>query len=138
MRVRANPRGMAIAMSSVTPYCGAFPGGYVRVLVLLTLMVSAADHWTTYVCLRAPVEGWRVSEANPLAEWLFQAIGLVPGLVLDSAITVLALAFLLATRLLPVTLKSAFLSLVLVWTGVAVLNNWQAIQTMGLSATGGS
>ena len=109
-----------------------------RVLVLLTLMVSAADHWTTYVCLRAPVEGWRVSEANPLAEWLFQAIGLVPGLVLDSAITVLALAFLLATRLLPVTLKSAFLSLVLVWTGVAVLNNWQAIQTMGLSATGGS
>lgn len=108
-----------------------------RTLILLIVLVSAADHWTTYLCLRAPVEGWQVAEANPLANWLFQAIGLVPGLLLDSAITLLSLAFLLATRLLPVPLKSAFLSLVLIWTGVAVVNNWQAIQVMGLSATGG-
>lgn len=109
-----------------------------RVLVLLTLLVSAADHWTTYLCLRAPVAGWTVSEANPLADWLFQAIGLVPGLLLDSAVTVAAMAFLLATRMLPVPLKGAFLALVVVWTGAAVANNWHAIQLMGLSPTGGS
>ena len=109
-----------------------------RVLVLLTLLVSAADHWTTYLCLRAPVAGWTVNEANPLADWLFQAIGLIPALLLDSAMTLAALAFLLATRLLPVPLKSAFLTLVVVWTGVAVANNWQAIQLMGLSPAGGS
>ena len=35
-----------------------------RVLALLTVLVSAADHWTTYLCLRAPVAGWNVTEAN--------------------------------------------------------------------------
>ena len=108
-----------------------------RFLVLLILLASAADHWTTYVCLRAPVVGWQVTEANPLADWLFQAIGLGPALLLDSAVTLLSLLFLLATRLLPIPVKQTFLSVVLFWTGVAVVNNWQAIQVMGLSATGG-
>ena len=40
-------------------------------LAVLTLALTAADHWTTYLCLRAPVEGWQVTEANPLASWLF-------------------------------------------------------------------
>ena len=108
-----------------------------RFLVLLIMMASAADHWTTYLCLRAPVEGWRVSEATPLADWLFQTIGLVPALVLDSAVTLLSLAFLLATQLLPAPVKQTFLTVVLISTGVAVANNWQAIQLMGLSPTGG-
>ena len=108
-----------------------------RFLVLLILLASAADHWTTYVCLRAPVVGWQVTEANPLADWLFHAIGLGPALLLDSAVTLLSLLFLLATRLLPIPVKQTFLSVVLFWTGVAVVNNWQAIQVMGLSATGG-
>ena len=109
-----------------------------RTLILLIVLVSAADHWTTYLCLRAPVEGWQVAEANPLANWLFQAIGLVPGLLLDSAITLLSMAFLFGTRLLPQTIKNAFLALVLVWTSVAVMNNWRAIQLMDLSVMGGS
>ena len=109
-----------------------------RILALLTLVASAADHWTTYLCLRAPVSGWQVAEANPLADWLFQSIGLVPGLLLDSALTVCALGFVLMTRLIPLPLKSGFLTAVLLWTGVAVANNWQAVQLMGLSPTGGS
>lgn len=109
-----------------------------RVLILLTLLASAADHWTTYLCLRAPVEGWRVMEANPLADWLFHSMGLAPALLLDSAITLLSMAFLFGTRLLPQTIKNAFLALVLVWTSVAVMNNWRAIQLMDLSVMGGS
>ena len=45
----------------------------------LTVVLTAADHWTTYLCLRGPVEGWRVSELNPLADWLFATFGLVSG-----------------------------------------------------------
>lgn len=109
-----------------------------RILALLTLVASAADHWTTYLCLRAPVSGWQVTEANPLADWLFQSIGLVPALLLDSALTVFALGFVLMTRRIPLPLKSGFLTAVLLWTGVAVANNWQAVQLLGLSPTGGS
>ena len=67
------------------------------ILAILTLLLSAADHWTTYLCLRAPVAGWHVAEANPLAEWLFASFGLVPGLLIDSGVTLVAVAFLLST-----------------------------------------
>jgi len=59
----------------------------VYALAIATLALSAADHWTTYLCLRSPVLGWQVTEANPISQWLFEAIGLVPGLLLDSAVT---------------------------------------------------
>jgi cell division protein FtsW (lipid II flippase) len=108
----------------------------VRVLAILTLLVSAMDHWTTYLCLREPVEGWRVAEANPIAEALFESYGLVQGLVIDSAITLLAVGFLLTTRRLPDLAKGLFFAAVIAWTGFAVVNNLYAIQVMGLSPLG--
>ena len=105
-------------------------------LATLTLLLAAADHWTTYVCLRAPVNGWSVSEANPIAEWLFGSIGLVPGLMLDSVITLAAVAFLLSTRLFTATVKGAFFAAVSLWTFYAVLNNVRAIDALGLSPLG--
>lgn len=107
-----------------------------RVLALVTLLVTAADHWTTWLCLRQPVSGWEVTEANPLADWLFQTVGLVPGLLLDSAVTLVAVAFLLSTRRLPRSAKAAFLTFVIAWTGYAVVNNFQAIQALGLLPLG--
>lgn len=107
-----------------------------RILALLTVLVSAADHWTTYLCLRAPVPGWRVAEANPLADWLFQTLGLVPGLLLDTAVTLGAVGFLLSTSAIPRALRAAFLAVVTVWTAVAVMNNVQAMQALGLSPLG--
>jgi hypothetical protein len=104
-----------------------------QVLAFLTLLVSAADHWTTWRCLRAPVEGWVVTEANPISDWLFAQLGLVPGLLLDSALTLLAIAFLITTPLLPRPVKSTFFGVIIAWTGYAVVNNYQAIQTMGIS-----
>ena len=71
-----------------------------HLLAALTLLLSAADHWTTYLCLRSPVSGFDVTEANPFSAWLFQSVGLVEGLMIDSLLTVAALAFLLITRLL--------------------------------------
>jgi hypothetical protein len=105
----------------------------VRLLALLTLMASAADHWTTYLCLKAPVAGWSVTEANPLADWLFTSIGLVPGLLLDSMITLCGVAFLLLTPAVPRMAKNVFFATISAWTSVAVVNNLLAVQALGLS-----
>lgn len=107
-----------------------------RILAILTLLVSAMDHWTTYLCLRAPVDGWRVTEANPIADALFDSYGLVQGLVIDSAITLLAVGFLLTTRRLSLLAKGLFFAAVIAWTGFAVVNNLHAIEVMGLSPLG--
>jgi len=109
-----------------------------HILVALTLLLTAADHWTTYLCLRAPVSGWQVTEANPIADWLFQGMGLVPGILLDSVVTLAAIAFLLSTALIPRAVKSGFFLAVIFWTGWAVINNVNAILLMGISPLGGA
>jgi hypothetical protein len=109
-----------------------------RALALLIVLLSAADHWTTYLCLRAPLSGWEVTEANPISDWLFETMGLVPGLLVDSVLTLATMAFLLTTRRIPSAAKSCFFGLIAAWTGVAVVNNLHAISTIGLSLLGTS
>ena len=108
----------------------------VHLLVAFTLLLSAADHWTTYLCMRSPVSGFEVAEANPLAAWLFQSVGLVEGLMIDSLLTIAALAFLVVTPRLPRAAKLVFLLAVVGWTGFAVANNLSAIYLLGLSPLG--
>jgi hypothetical protein len=106
-------------------------------LAALVLLLTALDHWTTYLCLRGQLPGWQVSEANPLAAWLFARLGLVAGLALDSAVTLAAVLFVLGTGLLPRPAKSACLALLVVTTGFAAANNLGALATLGLSVLGG-
>ena len=106
------------------------------VLAILTILLSAVDHWTTYLCLRAPVAGWQVAEANPLAQWLFDSFGLVPGLLIDSGVTIGAVGFLLSTSQIPKPTKGLFFGVVIAGTSIAVYNNWLAIQALGLSPLG--
>ncbi len=108
----------------------------VHALVTLTALLTAADHWTTYLCLRAPVPGWQVIEANPIADSLFTAVGLVPGILIDSVFTLGAITFLLLTPLVPPLAKGCFFFVVAAWTGYAVVNNFRAIAMMGLSPLG--
>jgi hypothetical protein len=108
----------------------------VQILAGLTLLLTAVDHWTTFLCLRQPVEGWLVSEANPIANWLFATIGLVPGLLLDSVVTLGAVAFLATTGLVPPIAKALIFAAIAGWTGYAVWNNLQAIAALGLSPLG--
>jgi hypothetical protein len=107
--------------------------GLLHLLALLMLLLTAADHWTTYLCLKAPVPGFEVSEANPIAEWLFRSMGLVPGILLDTTVTLAAVGFLVWTALIPRAAKGLFLLVVIAWTGYAVVNNLQAMVAMGLS-----
>ncbi len=105
-------------------------------LAFLVLLVSAADHWTTFLCLDRPVAGWTVTEANPISRWLFEAIGLAPGLWIDSAVTLLGMLFLVRTRLVPEELKVLFLAVVIASTAYAVHNNLGALYELGLSPLG--
>lgn len=105
-------------------------------LVGMTLLLTAADHWTTYLCLRSPVAGWQVSEGNPLADWLFGSLGLVNGILLDSLLTLAAVTFLVRTPLVPHSMKQGFFIFVVLWTGWAVSNNLTALQALGLSPWG--
>jgi hypothetical protein len=82
------------------------------------------------------VPGWNVAEANPAASWLFESTGLVPGLLIDSMITIAAVGFLVSTRALPRPAKLAFLALISICTGYAVANNVVAIRDMGLLTVG--
>jgi hypothetical protein len=102
----------------------------------LIVALTAADHWSTYVCLTEVVPGWQVSEANPLAAWLFGAFGLVPGLAIDTAVTLAAVGMLVQTRLVPPSAKGACLLLLVATTGFAVLNNVDALATLGISPFG--
>jgi hypothetical protein len=107
-----------------------------RILAMLTLILTGADHWTTYLCLRAPVEGWQVVEANPAVNWLFQQTGLVGGLAIDSAVTIGAVAFLLVTRRFGARTKSFFFAIIAASTSYAVVNNFQAVTALGISPLG--
>ncbi len=104
-----------------------------RALAGFTLLLTGADHWTTYRCLRAPIEGWNVVEANPLADWLFEWVGLATGLAIDSAITLVAIAFLLATTRFADGLKLSLLGFISLTTAYAVLNNNRAMANLGIS-----
>jgi hypothetical protein len=110
--------------------------GMLQALAGLTLVLTAADHWTTYLCLRGPVQGWNVSELNPLAQWLFSTFGLVPGLMIDSTVTLIAVAFLTSTALFPRSAKSICFGILVVSTLWAVINNLHAIEVLGLSPLG--
>ncbi len=107
-----------------------------RILATSALLLTLLDHWTTFLCLRQPVAGWQVTEANPISDWLFALVGLVPGLLLDSVITLIAVLFLLTTTLLARSAKKLIFSFVVVWTAYAVINNFQAITTLGISPLG--
>jgi hypothetical protein len=63
-------------------------------------------------------------------------MGLVPGILFDTALTLAAVGFLVWTALIPRTAKGIFLLVVIGWTGYAVVNNLQAIAAMGLSPLG--
>lgn len=108
-----------------------------RVFVMTTILLTGADHWTTYLCLHAPINGWSVVEANPIAEWLFSWAGLGTGLIIDSFLTLAAVVFLATTKIFGRTMKVGLLAIITVATGYAVSNNLGAISRMGIDLWAG-
>ena len=106
------------------------------VLLGLALLLGAADHWTTWLCLSGEFGGTRVVEGNPFAAWLFESLGVRLGLMLDSLVTVAALLFLARTRHLPRRAKLAFLGAVIALSGHALASNLRVLHALGASPAG--
>jgi hypothetical protein len=104
------------------------------VFAALALLFALLDHVTTWLCLRAPIPGWDVREANPLAAWLFGQLGLVEGLALDTFLTLFAVVFVAQARRVPRAARLALLGMLIVTSAYAAANNLDVIQQIGLLA----
>lgn len=104
-------------------------------LGILVVLLNLADNVTTFLCLRAPVPGFDLSEANPAASWLFSALGLRTGLIFEMAVTSAAVAFLVATDHVPARIKLALLIVLAALPAWAALNNAWVIKVTSVSLT---
>jgi uncharacterized protein DUF5658 len=102
------------------------------VFAALAMLFAVIDHVTTWLCLRAPIPGWEIREANPLAAWLFGRFGLVEGLVLDTLVTVGAVLFVAQARRVPRAARLALLGMLIATSAFAAVNNFDVIQQIGL------
>lgn len=100
--------------------------------IVLVWGASAADHYTTWVMLHEPVPGWEVWEANPVARWLFDTFGLVPGLAIDSIFTFVVGIWAYRTNMVCEEIKIVWCLVVFMATWYAVWNNLQVIYTTGV------
>jgi hypothetical protein len=98
----------------------------------LVMLFNLADNTTTFLCLRQPVAGFEVVEANPIARWLFASIGLVEGLVLEMLLTTAAIAFLVVTPRIPGRTRLLLLVVLALLPAWASLNNLLVIRAIGL------
>jgi hypothetical protein len=103
----------------------------VAILILAIWLLTAGDHYTTWLALHAPVPGWTVIEGNPVARWLFDTFGLVGGLFIDSVWTFAAGVYCYKARVAEETKIVVCLVICLI-TGYAIWNNAQALYSTGI------
>lgn len=102
-------------------------------LGVLVVLLNLADNTTTFLCLRAPIPGFELAEANPAAAWLFDAVGLVPGLVFEMVVTTAAVWFLVQTTHVPRRVKLVILAVLAALPAWAAINNALVIHATGVS-----
>ena len=100
------------------------------------LLLNAMDNFTTFRCLTDPVSRHGVYEANPLASWAFDQIGLLPGLMVDTVLATLAVGFLLFSGAFDLRIRLGILVVMVGASGWAVVNNLGVMQTLGLALLG--
>jgi hypothetical protein len=98
----------------------------------MALLMNALDNFTTFACLRRPVVGFEVYEANPLARWGFDLFGLVPGLILEMALSGVAIWFLLQTQSFSRSTRMSLLAAMAVLPTWAVVNNLRVMHALGM------
>lgn len=101
-------------------------------LGFVVLVLNLIDNATTFVCLRAPIPGFEVIEANPFARWLFDSIGLLPGLLLETLVTTLAVAFLVVSTRISPRIRLALLAVLSALPAWASLNNLEVMRAIGI------
>ena len=96
----------------------------------LVVLFNLADNATTFLCLRRPVPGFEVIEANPLARWLFESVGLVEGLVFEMLVTMAAVGFLIWTTRISHRTKLFILAVLVALPAWAASNNYLVIRAL--------
>ena len=99
---------------------------------LALLLATFGDHLTTWMCLREPVPGWSITEANPIAAYLFEVFGLGVGLMIDSLTTILAVTWVYRTSMFPDKIKIGCGLAATAVTIFAVVNNLKAMFAIGI------
>ena len=98
----------------------------------LVLLFNFFDNLTTFLCLRASSPIFEVFEANPVAQWTFDKLGLMQGLALETAVTTAAVAFLIFTDRISATPKLVLLGTLALLPAWAAINNLQVAWAVGL------
>jgi hypothetical protein len=100
--------------------------------VSLVFVLSLLDNYTTWVMLHAPVPGWDVVEANPIAAAFFNRFGLEAGLLGDTVITGAACVWGYRTKIATEKTKLLWCSLLSLVSLFAVVNNTIVIIATGV------
>jgi hypothetical protein len=100
-------------------------------VAILAVLFNLIDNLTTFACLRKPIAGFQVVELNPIADWMFKAMGLGPGLVFEFAISIAAIAFITKTDVLGLRVKLAVLGFICLLAAGAGINNLIVMSKIG-------
>jgi hypothetical protein len=103
------------------------------VLAALAFLFNAADNFTTYLCLRSPVEGFEIYEANPLAKWGFDRVGVGTGLWIETVLCAAAIAFLVYSKMFQLRTRIALLAVLAALPAGAALNNLLVMRELQIS-----
>jgi len=102
----------------------------------LVLLFNLLDNATTFLCLQAATPSFEVFEANPVARFIFDHMGLFEGLMIETAITTAAVGFLVWTDRIPSTFKLVLLGVLATLPAWAALNNLSVAQAVGIPIPG--
>lgn len=95
-----------------------------KILFVLLILANLGDNISTYLALTLPAkEGMLISEANPIAAWIFEAMGLVKGLVFEFVVSVMLFYWLMGVKDIPYKWKVVIFVGILIPTVYAVINN---------------
>lgn len=102
-------------------------------LGFLVLLFNATDNATTFFCLSTPTPGFQVTEANPIARWVFETFGLMQGLILEGIVTAATVVFLVYTQRIPPRAKLVLLAVLAMIPAWASLNNLNVLRMIGMA-----
>ena len=104
-----------------------------KILFVLLILAFLGDNISTYFALSLPAkEGLLISEANPIAAWIFEAMGLVKGLIFEFVLSIGLLYWLMGVKTIPYKWKVVIFAGILIPTVYAVINNIGVLTLVGV------
>jgi len=104
-----------------------------RSLYALFLLSNLADDITTYLALTAPdSDRFGVVEANPIAKWIFDTMGLVNGLALEFVLSAIFMWWLMKTSHFSYKFKVGVFVIISTLAAGAAWNNFGVLCMLNL------